>query len=100
MAARAFCTCDTAKFKLQSEDALSPASRLPALWPPSLPSCAPAHSPIHAQRGASMVEYALLVALIALIAIPSVGVLGGNVTESFYKLKDEVAGAGGLTGEC
>jgi len=47
-----------------------------------------------------MVEYALLVALIALIAIPSVGVLGGNVTESFYKLKDEVAGAGGLTGEC
>jgi len=68
--------------------------------PPSLPVCAPARSPIHAQRGASMVEYALLVALIALIAIPSVEVLGRNVIESFYKAKDEVAGAGGLTGEC
>jgi len=62
--------------------------------PPSLPVCAPARSPIHAQRGASMVEYALLVALIALIAIPSVGVLGKSVENKFIDASDEVAGLG------
>jgi len=61
--------------------------------PPSLPVCAPARSPIHAQRGASMVEYALLVALIALIAIPSVKMLGRTVFSSYQKSASEVAGA-------
>ena len=51
--------------------------------PPSLPVCAPAHSPIHAQRGANVVELALLVALVALIAIPSAGVLGETVSNRF-----------------
>ena len=32
-------------------------------------------------RGASLVEYALLVALIALVCIAAVTVLGGNVSE-------------------
>jgi len=41
-----------------------------------------------------MVEYALLVALVALIAIPSVGMLGGAVDDSFDKAKAQVAGAG------
>ena len=68
--------------------------------PPSLPVCAPAHSPIHAQRGASMVEYALLVALVALIAIPSVKMLGTGVSDSFYKAEYELAGAGTFPAPC
>jgi len=64
--------------------------------PPSLPVCAPARSPIHAQRGASMVEYALLVALIALIAIPSVKMLGRTVSNSFDTSTIEIAGVGYL----
>ena len=35
------------------------------------------------ERGASLVEYALLVALIAVVAIAAVTALGGEVTEQF-----------------
>jgi len=87
MVARAFCTCDTAKFKLQSEDALTPGF-LPSgrLAPP--------------QRDASTVEYALLVALVALIAIPSVKMLGTGVFNSFEAAKEEVAGARTFPAPC
>ena len=64
--------------------------------PPSLPVCAPAHSPIHAQRGASTVECALLVALVALIAIPSVGMLGNSARATFVTTAEKIAGAGTL----
>ena len=43
-----------------------------------------------------MVEFALSVALIALIAIPSVKVLGKGVADTFYKSSEEVAGAGAI----
>jgi len=44
-----------------------------------------------------MVEFALLVAL---IAIPSVEVLGKGVSDSFYKAEYEVAGAGTFPAPC
>ncbi len=40
------------------------------------------------QRGASMVEYALLVALIAIIAIAAVQILGERVSENFSEIAD------------
>jgi len=41
-----------------------------------------------------MVEYALLVALVALIAIPSVKMVGNGVENKFIDASDEVAGLG------
>ena len=38
---------------------------------------------IEKQRGASLVEYALLVALIAVVAIAALTTLGGTVSERF-----------------
>lgn len=35
------------------------------------------------QRGATMVEYAIMVALIAIVAIAAVALLGGNVSNTF-----------------
>lgn len=35
------------------------------------------------ERGASLVEYALLVALIALVCVAAVTILGGETSESF-----------------
>lgn len=44
------------------------------------------------EKGASMVEYALLVALIAVIAIAGVRILGGAVSESFSETSSALAG--------
>jgi pilus assembly protein Flp/PilA len=38
------------------------------------------------EDGATMVEYGLMVALIAVVAVSAVGVLGGNVSETFSEL--------------
>jgi pilus assembly protein Flp/PilA len=42
-------------------------------------------------RGASMVEYALLVVLIAIIAIVAVQIAGENVSEVFSSVADSLA---------
>lgn len=38
------------------------------------------------ERGAAMVEYALLVALIAIVAIAALQVLGGQVSDNFEEI--------------
>lgn len=38
---------------------------------------------VGAERGASLVEYALLLALVALVAIAAVRIVGTNVTSDF-----------------
>lgn len=38
------------------------------------------------ERGASLVEYALLVALIAVVCIAAVTVLGGNIKSNFQEV--------------
>jgi len=43
------------------------------------------------QRGASMVEYALLVALIAVVAIAAVSALGGGVSQKFSSVNSSLA---------
>jgi pilus assembly protein Flp/PilA len=45
------------------------------------------------ERGASLVEYALLVALIAVICIIALTVLGQNASESFSETGDAIGGA-------
>ena len=42
------------------------------------------------ERGAAMVEYALLVALIAIVAIAALQVLGGTVSENFSRIDSEL----------
>jgi pilus assembly protein Flp/PilA len=45
-------------------------------------------------RGASLVEYALLVALIAVVCIGAITFLGQNASTSFSKTGSAIAGAG------
>ena len=45
------------------------------------------------EKGASMVEYALLVVLIAIIAIVAVSIAGENVSEAFSNIASGLAQA-------
>jgi pilus assembly protein Flp/PilA len=47
---------------------------------------------VREEEGASMVEYALLVALIAIIAIVAVGFVGTSVRDTFSEVGDSLAG--------
>ncbi|MCB0309665.1 MAG: hypothetical protein KDD42_00435 [Bdellovibrionales bacterium] len=47
------------------------------------------------ERGASMVEYALLIALILLIAIPSTKVFTRNSRTTFFEVADAIGGGDG-----
>lgn len=51
-----------------------------------------------AQRGATMVEYALIVALISIAAIVVIGAIGGELTSVFTSVKNELTGATGTSG--
>ncbi|MGB6057213.1 MAG: Flp family type IVb pilin [Microthrixaceae bacterium] len=45
------------------------------------------------ERGASLVEYALLVALIAVVCIAAIGVLSGGVKKTFSDTGSSLSGA-------
>ena len=45
------------------------------------------------EKGASMVEYALLVVLIAIIAIVAVSIAGQNVSKAFSTIAGSLGGA-------
>lgn len=45
------------------------------------------------ERGASLVEYALLVALIAVVAIAAVQILGKSISEKFSGVASSIATA-------
>ncbi|CAN5905808.1 hypothetical protein BH23ACT2_BH23ACT2_26630 [soil metagenome] len=47
------------------------------------------------ERGASLVEYALLVALIAVVCIGAITVLGGSANDQFDEVGTKLGGAGG-----
>jgi len=44
------------------------------------------------QEGATMIEYALLVVLIAVIAIAALRYLGGNVSKQFSNISKSIGG--------
>ena len=46
--------------------------------------------PIVSERGASLVEYALLLALIAVVAIIAITAVGTDVTANFQEIADEL----------
>ena len=46
------------------------------------------------EEGASLVEYGLLVALIAAVCIVAVGILGGTINGVFENINAALAGAG------
>lgn len=45
-----------------------------------------------AEKGASLVEYALLVALIAIVAIVAIRTLGNSISSQFSSLASQVSG--------
>jgi pilus assembly protein Flp/PilA len=45
-----------------------------------------------AEKGASLVEYALLVALIAIIAIVAIRSLGNTISQQFSALSNQITG--------
>jgi pilus assembly protein Flp/PilA len=47
---------------------------------------------INDERGASLVEYALLVALIAVVCIAAIGFLGGRAEQTFDRTGSAVGG--------
>ncbi len=47
------------------------------------------------ERGAALVEYALLVALIAVVAIAALTLLGGSIANKFGKVSSSISNAGG-----
>lgn len=47
------------------------------------------------ERGASLVEYALLLALIAVVAIAGLTLLGGNANEKLSDVGGSIGGTGG-----
>ena len=49
------------------------------------------------ESGATMVEYAILVALISVVAIVVIAVLGRQIDEAFQAVSDELTAAG-MTG--
>jgi len=49
------------------------------------------------ERGASMVEYALLVGLIAVVAVVAVAALGGGISGLFSSANNCVSGLNGST---
>lgn len=51
-------------------------------------------APADDERGASLVEYALLVALIAVVAIVAVGLLGDNVEGAFTDINEKLPAGG------
>jgi Flp pilus assembly pilin Flp len=48
---------------------------------------------LKAEKGASMVEYALLVVLIAIVALLAVSVMGGQVSELYSGIGSDLLGA-------
>jgi pilus assembly protein Flp/PilA len=50
----------------------------------------PARLDVTSERGASLVEYALLVALIAVVCIAAVTALGTAASENFTEVADEI----------
>lgn len=49
---------------------------------------------IRNEEGQSMVEYALILALISVVAITALNALGGNVKEKLGSINTELASAG------
>lgn len=49
----------------------------------------------HSERGASLVEYVILVAIIAVACIFTIQTFGQHISNSIDKSTDEFAGAGG-----
>ncbi|MEN8718753.1 MAG: Flp family type IVb pilin [Oceanococcaceae bacterium] len=47
------------------------------------------------QRGATVIEYALIAALIAVVIFVTVGELGTGVDEKFGEARDAITGEGG-----
>lgn len=53
--------------------------------------------PKHGEQGASLVEYALLVALVAVVAMVGLGTLGNNIRDKFNNIGSTITNAGGGT---
>lgn len=46
------------------------------------------------QEGASLIEYAVIAALVVVVAVGALGALGGQLTTTFENIKTALTGAG------
>ena len=46
------------------------------------------------EKGQGMVEYGLIIALIAVVVIGALTAMGGNLSDMFDSVKDKIAGTG------
>ncbi|NTV01982.1 MAG: Flp family type IVb pilin [Chlorobiaceae bacterium] len=53
--------------------------------------------PIESQKGVTMIEYALIAALVAVVAITALTTLGGNLSTIFTDIATALSGTGGST---
>jgi pilus assembly protein Flp/PilA len=56
--------------------------------------CLPARLSVDDERGASLVEYAFLVGLIAIVCLVAILFLGSSTSAKFSNVASQVAGAG------
>jgi|GEM_PF-4336303 len=64
------------------------------------PDQRPTRPSLKSQSGAGLVEYALLIALLVVMAIPAVGFMGEGVDSIFEVAGQEIATAGGTVPGC
>jgi pilus assembly protein Flp/PilA len=50
---------------------------------------------VKSQKGVTMIEYALIAALVAVVVIGALTALGGNLTTIFTNISTAITGAGG-----
>lgn len=52
---------------------------------------------LESQKGVTMIEYALIAALVAVVVIGALTALGGNLTDIFSSISDALSGASSTT---
>ncbi|SIT65628.1 pilus assembly protein Flp/PilA [Ectothiorhodosinus mongolicus] len=65
---------------------------------PNVPDTTPVSRRVHLQRGASLVEYGLLVALIAVVSVGLITTLGTEIEAGFQSIVTALTSGGGGTG--
>ena len=54
-------------------------------------------SPSTTQKGVTMIEYALIAALVAVVVITALGLVGDNLTAIFTTISEALSGAAGTS---
>ena len=53
---------------------------------------------VKSQKGVTMIEYALIAALVAVVAIGAITALGGSIQSTFQSISDAITNSGSSSG--